>query len=111
VAVLLQYLGTTYKGLGMGNDDRIIEMHKTLGEVSADIKWIIRDRAEDMERIKQYKDNKRARITWTCAISIPIIFSLLLTGSMFAFGVIKNVDILTALHKPQMEIFQIGGKK
>jgi hypothetical protein len=95
----------------MGNDDRIIEMHKTLGEVSADIKWIIKDRAEDLERIKQYKDNKRTGRIWICAIGIPIIFSLLLTGSIFAFGVVKNVDILTALHKPQMEIFQIGGKK
>jgi hypothetical protein len=89
----------------MGNDDRIVEIHKTLGEVSSDIKWIVQSRKEDLERIYKYNDNKRTFRTCAAIIGIPIIISV----GVFAMHVAKNVDILCALHKPQMAIFSVGG--
>ena len=41
---------------------------------------------------------------WLVAISVPIIVSL----GVFSGGMIKNVEILCALHKPQMEMFKQG---
>ena len=89
----------------MGNDDRIVEIHKTIGEMSTDIKWIVQSRKEDLERIYKYNDNKRTFRTYLAVIGIPI----LLSAAFFMAHMTKNVDILCALHKPQMEIFENGG--
>ena len=56
----------------MGNDDRIVEMHKTIGEMSTDIKWIVQSRKEDLDRINKYNDNKRSFRTYLAVIGIPI---------------------------------------
>ena len=89
----------------MGNDDRIVEIHKTIGEMSTDIKWIVQSRKEDLERIYKYNDNKRTFRTYLAVIGIPI----LLSAAFFMAHMTKNVDILCALHKPQMAIFELGG--
>lgn len=89
----------------MGNDDRIVEIHKAIGEISTDIKWIVQSRKEDLERIYKYNDNKRSFRTYLAVIGVPI----LLSAAFFMAHMTKNVDILCALHKPQMEIFSNGG--
>ena len=88
----------------MGTEDYIVKIHETLGEVAADILWLKQNRLEDLERISEYKKRKYSFRTCVAIIGIPLIIS----AGVFMVHMTKNVDILCAIHKPQMAIFGSG---
>ena len=94
----------------MGNEDYIIKIHEILGEVSTDIKWLKSSREADVAETKEYFSRKRTFRTYAAAIGIPLLVSAAVSVGVFAAHMTKNVDILCALHKPQMAIFESGGR-
>ena len=84
----------------MGIREEVTGITGKLEQVATDVKWLVEVRKEELSD----KKDKKSRLMWLTAIIIPVVVSL----GIFSAGMIKNVEILCALHKPQIELFRQG---
>ena len=84
----------------MGIREEVTGITGKIEQVATDVKWLVEVRKEELID----KKDKKSRTLWVIAIAIPIFVSL----GVFSAGMVKNVEILCALHKPQIEMFKQG---
>jgi hypothetical protein len=84
----------------MGIREEVTGITGKLEQVATDVKWLVEVRKEELSD----KKDKKSRLLWLTAIIIPVIVSV----GIFSAGMVKNIEILCALHKPQIELFRQG---